>query len=143
MRPHEIIVDVLDRVLQPHWILLALIATCGSIYYFSPQWATDAGLGTHELYQQREIADCEKLLDREVNDEVIANTVIVHEAGQPLSSEALADWTPQRVEARFDSGLAVVSTLGQNGNLQTIVRDLHLPVGTVFRVLNGQIKEVM
>ena len=60
-----------------------------------------------------------------------------------LAPNDLADWTPQRVEARYDSGLAVVSTLGQNGNLQYVVRDLDLPVGAVFRNWNGQVKEVL
>jgi hypothetical protein len=121
------------------YVVVAMSLMYAPLYFFSPQWATDAGLGTRELYDQRAVAECEKLIDKEI----VTNVTVIHDTGQPISPEALADWTPQRVEARYDSGLAVVSTLGQNGNLQYVVRDLDLPVGAVFRNWNGQVKEVL
>lgn len=70
--------------------------------------------------------------------------VIVHsDVGQPVDPDALAEWTPHRVEAIFDSGLSVVSSLGPHGNFQYIVHDLHLPVGATFRNLNGYVVKVM
>ena len=63
--------------------------------------------------------------------------------GQPISPVELGQWTPHRVEATFNSGLAVVSSLGPHGNFQYVVYDLDLPVGTTFRNFNGSIMEVM
>lgn len=109
------------------------------VYQSSPPWAQNIGWPTREGDRARTIASCEKLVDCEV----AVNAVVVHDAGQPIPPSALAEWTPQRVEFRFDSGLAVVSSLGPHGNLQYVVRDLDLSVGSVFRILNGEVVKVV
>lgn len=131
------IVRLLESDAFPAAVLAVIALVYAPIYFLSPQWATDAGIGTRDLYQEREVAACEKL----IGTKITASEVISNDAGQPIASTELADWTPQRVEATFDSGLTVVSTLGQNGNLQYVVTDLNLPVGTVFRVWHGIIVE--
>lgn len=132
------IVRVLESDTFPVVVLAVIGLIYAPIYFLSPQWATDAGLGTHDLYHQRKVSACEKLIGTEVS----ASVVVTHDAGQPIAPTQLVDWTPQRVEAHFDSGLTVVSTLGQNGNLQYVVKDLNLPVSTVFRVWHGTIMEL-
>lgn len=129
------IVRTLESDTFPVVVLAVIGAIYAPIYFLSPQWATDAGIGTRDLYHQREVSACKKLIGTEVAE----NVVVVHGAGRPIVSTELADWTPQRVEAKLDSGLSVVSTLGQNGDLQYVVKELNLPVGTVFRVWHGTI----
>jgi hypothetical protein len=103
------------------------------VYWTSPQWAQTIHLPTKEGDHRAAITSCEKLLSREA----APAASIADNAGLPIAPHELTEWTLQRVEARFDSGLTVVSTLGPHGNLQSIVRDLDLPVGTTFRLFHG------
>lgn len=107
------------------------------IFWTSPQWAMKTRFPTAEGSHQKALAQCEELLDREV----VERTPVVHDRS-PIHATELADWTPQRVEAVYDSGLTVVSTLGPHGNIQTLVQGLNLPTGTTFRVMNGRIVNI-
>lgn len=70
-------------------------------------------------------------------------TVVASDVGSPNNLFELESWKPHRIEAVYESGLTVVSSLGPHGNFQYVVPDLHLPVGTTFRKFNGSIMEVM
>ncbi|MBI4435091.1 hypothetical protein HY630_00300 [Candidatus Uhrbacteria bacterium] len=107
------------------------------IFWSSPQWAQDIGFPTDEGQRIAHLEHCEDLVDREA----VARMVVVHDHS-PIPATELADWTPQRVEAVYDSGLTVVSTLTPHGNIQTVVRDLTLPVGTTFRLLDGRVVDI-
>ncbi len=109
------------------------IAVFEVIYWTSPEWAQSIGFPTTEGDHERAVMACSDLLARTCTAEV------VHDGGVPIPLEGLPEWTPVRVEQRFASGLAVVSSLGPHGNFQYIVRDLTLAEGTTFRVVRGAI----
>lgn len=116
-------------------VVVAIVAV-ESVYWTSPEWAQAIGLPTEEGDHMRAIAWCEELLATTCTAEV------VHDGGVPIPPEGLPEWTPIRVEQRFASGLAVVSSLGPHADFQYVVRDLALAEGTTFRVVNGAITRI-
>lgn len=115
--------------------IIAALILCETIYWTSPEWAQQIHFPTQEDSHRQTIVSCTELLQAECKAE------IVHDGGAPIPPETLPEWRLIRVEKRFDSGFAVVSSLnpGPHGTFQYVVRDLDLPESTVFRILASRI----
>lgn len=113
--------------------VLAGITIFEVIYWTSPQWTQKLPIATWEKTKAQDYTACVELVHASCKSE------IVHDGGAPIPPEGLPEWTPQRVEKRFASGLTVVSTLGPHENFQYVVRALDLPEGTTFRVFQGKV----
>ena len=119
---------------SPGFLLGILIAEV--IYWSRPNWAQVIRFPTHEESTARHLAACVELVG-----DSCELPIVVHDGAMPIPPEALPEWTLIRVEQRFDSGFTVVSALlpGPHGNFQILVRDLNLPLGSVFRRFKGRI----
>ncbi|MFH1099115.1 MAG: hypothetical protein V1723_04355, partial [Candidatus Uhrbacteria bacterium] len=112
------------------------VAIVEVVYWTSPERAQQIGFPTERGDEIAAVEQCTNLLAKTCTAEV------VHDGGVPIPPEALPEWTPVRVEHRFESGLTVVSSLDPHGSFQYIVRDLALTEGTTFRVVSGTIVRI-
>ncbi|MDP2933146.1 MAG: hypothetical protein Q8N81_03360 [bacterium] len=135
--------DLIRFVLHDRWTRAFLIAFAivEPIYWTSPEWAQKAGFPTEVGQQVKRVEACTELLAKNCEPRVETKVEVVHDGGSPIPAEGLPQWTPIRVEERFESGLAVVSVLnpGPHGDFQFVVRDLALPKGVVFRVMGNRL----